>query len=229
MSHEDFEAHFRIFIRDFGGMVLPENNAKSADFLFPKDNIVAELKTLQEDARREHATKLQELVADWRRRGLMMVFGRTIISLQKLNPVCQREWLHILEVPVERIIGKANRQIRSTKQFLKLSNAKGLLLIANDGNFLHTGPTDYMILVSRVLQKKTPTGERRFPNISGVVYFSYRIGSRDEAIPFWAAGDIEPKGDIPMREFQERLRRGWVSYMERVTGLPIKEVFKPIE
>jgi hypothetical protein len=86
-----------------------------------------------------------------------------------------------------------------------------------------------MILVSRVLQKKKPTRERQFPHIFAVVYFSYRVGSRDEGVPFWVGGDIDPKGDARMREFQERLRHGWFSYIGQVTGLPVKEVLKPIE
>ena len=74
------------------------------------------------------------------------MFGTNIIPLEKLNPICQREWLHILQAPVERIVRKANRQIRTKKQTLQLPNTKGLLLIANDGNLLHTSPKDCMIL-----------------------------------------------------------------------------------
>lgn len=204
MLAKDFEGQFRDFVRGFGGAVLPENDAKSADFLFSQDNVVAELKTLEEDARREHATKLQALVNDWMRRRLLIVFGRTTISLQKLNPVCQREWLDILQPPVENLIRKGNRQIRSTKQSLKLPNAKGLLLIANDGNLLHTSPTDYMILVSRVLQKKRQNGEQRFPHILGVVYFSYRIGSRDEGMPFFGLLVTQTPRAIPKCEVSKR-------------------------
>lgn len=223
----DFEKHFRTIVRSVGGELIPESESESADFLFAKENIIAELKTLREDARQEHATKLQQLVNDWMRRGLMLVFGRPIISLQKLNPICQQEWLRILQAPIQQIIRKANRQIRATKQSVSLADAKGLLIIANDGNLLHTSPTDYMILVSRVLQKKKKSGERQFPHIAGVVYFSYRIPSRNEGLPFWIAGDTEPNGDAKMRELQEKLKRGWFSYIEQVTGTPIKEFFIP--
>lgn len=222
----DFEEHFRSFVREFGGTVLPEGDAESADFLFPVDNIVAELKILQGDARQEHATKLQALVADWRKRRLMILFGTNIISLEKLNPICQREWLRILQAPVERIVRKANRQIRTTKQTLQLPNAKGLLLIANDGNLLHTSPKDYMILISRVLHKKTPTGELQFPDILGVIYFSYRIGSAAEGVPFWFAGDTTPNGDADMRALQDRLGRGWIFNVERATGQPVR-IYNP--
>ena len=225
----DFEMTFREFVKSIGGEVLPESDAERADFLFRDCNVVAELKTLQEDARMEHARKLQALLTDWAARGLIRVYGRTTIELRKLNPVCQREWLDILQAPVEHLIRKANRQVRSTKQSVNLPKAKGLLLIANDGNLLHTSPIDYMILVSRVLQKTKPTGERRFPHIRGVVYLSYRIKSKDEGMPFWVPGQLDPTADADMREFQEKLRRGWFLYVANLTGHPVKEEFKRIE
>jgi hypothetical protein len=221
MFVENFENRFRDFVRKIGGTVLPEGDAESADFLFPQDNIVAELKILEEDARQEHATKLQALVTDWTKRRLMRLFGTNIISLEKLDPICQQEWLHILQAPVERIVRKANRQIRTTKQTLQLPNAKGLLLIMNDGNLLHTSPKDYMILISRVLHKKTPTGQLQFPDILGVIYFSYRIGSAVEGMPFWFAGDTLPKGDAEMRALQERLSKAWFANVEQATGHPV--------
>lgn len=224
----DFEQHFRTVVLDSGGELIPETESETADFLFAKENVVAELKTLQEDARREHAMKLQGLVNDWMKRGLMLIYGRVQISLQNLNPTCQREWLEALQAPVQRIIHKANRQIRATKQSRGLADAKGLLIIANDGNLLHTNPIDYMILVSRVLQKKKQTGERQFPNIAGVIYFSYRIPSRNEGVPFWIAGDTETAGDPIMSSLQEKLKSGWFSYIERMTGMPVMELLRPV-
>src|SRR5690349_1764621 len=149
-----FESIFRDFVQDFNGKLLPESDFETADYFFPKDNVIAELKTLEADARLEHATKVQGLVADWKRRRLIIVMGRAVIHLRRLNPICQREWISVLQAPVERIIRKANSQIRSTKEQLGIDNVKGLLLIANDGNLLHTDPIDYMTLIARVLQKR---------------------------------------------------------------------------
>ena len=78
-----FEEHFRDFVRRIGGTVLPESDDESADFLFPTDNIVTELKTLQEDARSEYERKLQALAEGWMKRGLLIAFGRVQISLQQ--------------------------------------------------------------------------------------------------------------------------------------------------
>jgi hypothetical protein len=219
-----FESAFSECVASVGGQRVTETVVESADFLFPTDNVIAELKTLQDDARRDHAMKLQSLVIDWRRRGLLVVFGRTAISLRRLNPTCQREWLRILQKPIEAIVRKANRQIRSTKKLTGRPDSKGLLIIANDGNFLHTSPQDYMILVARVLGKKDRTGGRRFSHINGVIYFSYRIRSSQEGLPFWFAGCVEPSADVALAELQGRLKHAWYSQVSKATGQVVTEL-----
>src|ERR1700730_355045 len=69
--------------------------------------------------------------------------------------------------------------------------AKGVMPIANDGNFLHTGPADYLNLVARVLQKRKPDDPPRFPHIDGVIYFSYRVPMRGERTVL-GTGTLEP-------------------------------------
>ena len=214
---------FEQFVADFGGDVLPEvHSVRYADFLFRSDNIVSELKTLEEDKAAEHATKLQQLSRNWQKRGLVRGYGNFRINLQQLPGECQREWLRLLEPPVENLIKNANRQIRSTKEHLKVEGHKGLLLIANDGNFLHDDPENYMILVSRVL-KKRKDGKPRFPHVDGVIYFSYRIGSRRERTPFWASGTVRGSDPI-LSAFMQKLRTGWFAYVSKVTGQPVFEV-----
>ena len=225
VNKNKFRHFFERFVTDFGGEVLAEvHSVPYADFLFRGNRIVSELKTLEEDKSLDHARKLQALAWNWLRRGLVMAFGRFRISLPHLPQPCQREWLDILERPVEKLIRDANRQIRSTKAHLKLEGHKGLLLIANDGNFLHTDPTNYMILVSRVL-KKRKDGKPRFPHIDGVCYFSYRVGTKDEGMLFWVSG-IVAESDPMMSAFQKKMSSGWCAYLSKVTRQPVVEFSK---
>lgn len=221
----NFEVTFREFVREFGGTILPEGSEKSADFHFASDDIIAELKTLEQEVRQEHGKHIQALWHDWTRRRLVLGYGTFQIALERLPAICQQEWLDILQPPVENIIRKANAQIRSTKESRNSPSSKGLLLIANEGNLLHTSPKDYMILVARVLSKLTQERQRRFPYIDGVVYFSYRIRTQREGLPFWIAGYTKQGGDPPMTTFQERLKLGWYSYLSKTNGgVPIWEV-----
>lgn len=225
VNRNTFQNFFSRFVKHFGGDVLPEvHTVPFADFLFRHDLIVSELKTLEEDKTAEHARKLQALAKDWQRRGLFVAFGTVKISLPNLPEQCQREWLKLLEPPIESLIRDANKQIRSTKDHLKIENHKGLLLIANDGNFLHTDPMNFMILVSRVLKKKKD-GKARFPHIDGVCYFSYRVGTKDEGMPFWVSG-IVAQSDPGMSAFQKKLSSGWLAYLSKALRQPIMEVAK---
>jgi hypothetical protein len=225
MLKNAFETAFREFVPEIGGQLIPTTpGAHSADFLFPQDDVIAELKTLLEDARREYDTKMRFLVHDWQRRGLILAYGTVIISLRELNPICQREWIDVLQPPIENIVKDANRQIRSSKQTLGREYAKGVLVIANDGNLLHTRPLDYMRLVGIVLRKKTPSGEPRFPHIHGIVYLSYRIPSAAEKLPFWVDGTVnDPARETALCNFHSKLRLGWYDYVSQITGMPVVE------
>ena len=225
MNKNTFQSFFSHFVKRFGGEILAEvHTVPYADFLFRDDLMVSELKTLEEDKTLDHAKRLQALARDWQRRGLFVAFGTVKISLPNLPEQCQREWLKILEPPIESVIRDANKQIRSTKEHLSLQRHKGLLLIANDGNFLHADPVNFMILVSRVL-KKNKDGKPRFPHIDGVCYFSYRVGTKDEGMPFWASG-IVAESDPAMSAFQKKLSGAWLAYLSKVTQQPIMEVTK---
>jgi hypothetical protein len=220
----NFESMFRVAVESMNGEILPEGDAESADFLFRQSNVAAELKTLEEDARKEYAAKLEALIQDWMKRRLLIAFGRNVIELGKVHPTCQREWLGLLQGPVEGLLRKANRQIRSSKEAAKLEDARGLLIIANDGNFLHTSPVDYMTLVARVLQKKKPSGELQFPHIRGVIYMSYRVPTHREGMPFWVGGVLDQSVDGTLHELQQQLKAGWYEYLEKKTGVRITEM-----
>jgi hypothetical protein len=221
---DKFETTFRTFVSDFGGNFIPEDMTKRADFHFSADNVIAELKTLEEDARQEHGRRVQALYEDWARKRLVPFFyGTRQIELPKLPPSCQRDWLNVLLPPIENIVRDANRQIRTTKAKLGLSACQGLLLIANEGNLLHTTPDHYLKLVGLVANKRTTTGDRRFPEIDGVIYFSYRVPSKNEGLPFWAPGHLN-LNDNHMIDFQERLKFGWYRYLSKTLNIPVGEI-----
>jgi hypothetical protein len=132
---------------------------------FPGEKVEIELKTLERDARVEHAQKLGGLAIAWGRRGRVRVYGTTVMDLQTIHPECQLEWLDLLENPIEWIFRKANSQIRSTKRRENLPDAKGLLLIPNDGNLLHTAPIVFMNLVAGVCTRRpqrVPRNSQRY-------------------------------------------------------------------
>jgi hypothetical protein len=110
----------------------------------------------------------------------------------------QRASQKVLLTPIENIIRDANKQIRATKERLSVPSAHGVVLIFNEGNPLHAaGPQHFARLAGEVIQKPR-SGERRFPHIQGMVYFSFRtIETFDEQtqkpMPFWLPAQV--RGD----------------------------------
>src|SRR5216683_1890469 len=217
----NFEQAFGRFVQSIGGEIVPRCAQESADYIFRAEKVVAELKTLEEDSLPSHVQKLSALFENWQRRGLIRVFGTATIDIQTVPQELQREWLDLIEPPIEGIIRKANGQIRSTKEVHQLSAAKGLLLIVNDGNFLHTVPVNFMISVGRILQKKDELCQSRFPHIRGVVYFSYRIPAAGDPALFWLPGTMEPAADADLSTFQDRLQREWFAYFASLVRRPV--------
>lgn len=229
-AQEEFEALFKCFVKEFGGEVLPETSeAKIADYLFRKQNIVAELKCLVIDQTAPMNIKLTQVVKNVvkKNESLLSLCDGKPLEIAKAPREISAPWLDILTAPLEGIIESANRQIRSTKAQLTLPSARGLLLIFNHGNVLHNRPKDFRLLVAKVLRKKLPSRELRFTHIHGVVYFSYEtVKTQEQNMSFWAAMQIQvaPGDDTkPMEQFQKELQQGWYAYVAKISGRPVRQ------
>lgn len=101
--------------------LLPANfqQSKNADYLFSAENVVAELKSLQQESfDQDYRQKMNEMTQDWIRRGLIYAFGRPVITLRTLPTPCQREWMRLLTLPLQtNVISVANTQIKEKKRY----------------------------------------------------------------------------------------------------------------
>jgi len=236
MPKTKFEAAFRAFVEDFGGEIVPEDAEPSADYFFRQHNVVAELKCLVVDQTPSTFRKLDEII-DERRAASQPEPGPDDILLpftssdgEKFSILFdesfQRAWEKVLLGPIERLIGGANRQIRATKERLSIPSAHGVVLIFNEGNPLHAvGPQHFARLAGEVIQKPQ-VGQRRFPHIQGMVYFSFRtVETFDELtqkhMPFWLPAQVRGDSVEEIKHFQDDLKRGWYQYIEKMTGAPV--------
>jgi len=207
---------FGRMIVEMGGEVLPGfNDARCADFLFRHKNMIVEMKILDEQARNEHAARMEALVNAWVQRGLLEVDGKAQIEVPKLSPVCQQEWFEVLNSSAENLVRDANRQIRATKQRLALQNAKSVFLVGNEGNLLHASPEDYLTLVAGMLAKWKQAAQPRFFHVQAAVYFSLKSPTGPQGLPFWAAGQVD-REDEEMRAFLGELRYGCFAAIGKV-------------
>ena len=228
-QHSQFEDSFRTFVEEFGGEVLPEpSDAKIADYLFRKLNIVAELKCLVQDQADKINQKLNPVVNAWIKKHNQyppgsFESGRYIIEIRSAPPEIRDAWLKMLVAPLSDLVAEANRQIRATIRRYGLTDAKGMVLIFNEGNPLHNRPEDYKQLLVHVLRKRVKGGlGRRFPHLHAAVYFSFEtIKHPTRDMSFWSEIQLQvsPDDDVtPIQKFQKQLKEAWFTYLEKTTG-----------
>jgi hypothetical protein len=203
-------------VRAMGGTVLDDVLEKpdfsNADYWFPEDHVVAELKCLTEDlsTSQEFGRSISTLYSSWVRRGLVppLAKARTKINLRDLPPRCAREFLEPIKQKLQAsTIKKANRQIKETKLHLGAPQAKGMLLLVNDGNYM-LPPSVMSHLLGRMLKGQ-------YSSIHSVVYFSVNMQSTAPNMPM--AGQFWIDGLVPEREpvalaFRQRLHESWMRH-----------------
>lgn len=184
-----------------------------------------------EDQTEAMCRKLTPILQRWykKHRRLPSGYDGKFLEIAKAPKDISDPWLEILKAPIENFIKDANRQIRSTKQRLNLLDAKGLLLIFNQGNPLHNRPKDFSLLLASVLRKRKPTKERKFSHIRGLVYFSYEtVKTEKERMSFWAPVQLktEPGEDVTaMKDFQNDLQQAWYAFLENNSGRTVRQHF----
>jgi hypothetical protein len=219
----DVERTFDDYVESVGGelvkKLLPKSpNFENADYLFrnqQSEPVVAELKCLTKDLLKEgYQQKLNSLCEGWINRRLIQPFyGRHKFVMRDLPLECQREWTNLFRRPIQNAIAKANQQIKQTKQHFGLQNAKGLLLLVNDGNF--------SIESNAVLFLADKAIGQDHSSINSVIYFTVNMTARmpgiDRNVLVWVQC---PRHGIPnvSTEFLNWLRDGWLKFHEKMLG-----------
>jgi len=136
---------FNECVRKVGGICLDDalpdaRDFYNADYLFEDVNVVGELKCLEKDPLSDEifTEKIQSLYDKWVRDGFLLSSnaGKVILNTRDLPENCAIELLSLFKRQLETsYIKKANRQIRETKAYFDIPHAKGLLLLANEGNY----------------------------------------------------------------------------------------------
>jgi hypothetical protein len=219
----DVEREFTECVRLVGGQptteILGENpDFENADYVFPQDGVIAELKCLTED--KGTSRVLQEKASLLYRECLesgkapVVVFGTVRLTTKGFPEDFTQKILELYRRPIHSRIRKANRQIRETKAAMGWEQHRGLLLLVNDGHtFLD--PSHILWLVDRTLSTNS------FKSIDTVVVFTVNLLARspgssiDYAV--WMPISRSPERECPSA-FLDKLRRAWFSHLDKVLG-----------
>lgn len=173
---------FNTFVVQYGGELVrdvmeTEPDKPNADYFFRKENVVVELKCLQKDSfnNKEDIPKFQEIINKWAEKKLIPqedVFG-ILIGVKPIPECCFQDFKNAVTKTIDRIIYKANKQVGQTKIDLKTPKAKGLLLFANDGNYLYSHAEFLKIIIDLMIRKYS-----KDCSLNGFVYFTVNQASK---------------------------------------------------
>jgi len=221
----DIEVEFDRCIGNIGGLrvdKLPDasTNSANADYIFEDYEVIAELKCLQDNKLndRELNKKLQKLHQKWTAQGYRIPITNDGFraTMQGLNQKQSREVLNVYAKPIKKVITKANKQIKETRKTLNKEHYKGVLLLANDGNYALDPEHIYHIL--SIAMRDSYSG------INAVIFFTVNMpGNADFTnvdTLVWSnlnRPNIEPVEN----QFFEALQNTWMRHMELLTNSEI--------
>ena len=174
----EVEAAFDKFIESQGGIkissvISPSPDFDNADYFLRSNSVVAELKELQTELEKSQSYN----------KGLRLLLNRAWAESPDWRPGLlggrghqpawfNHDYIKIFKPHISRILKKANRQIRETKQKFDITTNAGLLLFVND-HFTHIPPQLTFSLICNLLQHS-------YSSIDCIVYFTV---NRYVAIP----------------------------------------------
>ena len=174
----DIPQCFASFVESFGGEVCDRRpqaerlQTKVADYVFRANNVIAELKCLEADpfyppegtsrlwGELKKAGMSDDEIIDWALGKGQLSEGAT----WRLATIFRRR--------IEKITRKAEKQVEATKQTYDMPSAQGLLLIANDNNYLFNYPQKFQ-LISDVFARHFEDS-----SIRGFVFFTPNVPTR---------------------------------------------------
>jgi hypothetical protein len=219
------EKEFNAFVEKFGGKQISDivgisPGFQNADYLFEQSKVIAELKCLEDDkiqdpTVKEHATKLRN---ECRKAGypLPLIPGTNRFSTAGLPDKYKEKFADIYRIRIQRVVKKANDQIRETKEKLGKDDYSGLLLLANDNNTaIH--PNDMGYMLHRIFI------EQSFPSIEHIVFFTNNLQAThpniDKEIRVWMP--LRPPGRQGCSpDFLRDLGEGWFAHLAAHIGEP---------
>jgi hypothetical protein len=172
LNVEDF---FNEFVKYFGGQLISKTEQNlvdrpNADYLFKKENIIAELKCFQKDLfnNEKDIPRIFNFLDSWEKRKLIKKGDKIklILGSKKLPKECYADLLNTCTKTIDRAIHKANEQIQESKRTFSIPKAKGLLLLCNDGNYFVQNDV-FLGLIANLMGRKYMNSD-----IDGFVYFT---------------------------------------------------------
>jgi hypothetical protein len=225
-KHVSFEDHLLAVLRSVPGAESLDDLVRvrggspptCADFLLEGRKVVVELKSL-DDSR---AGIIRDSINEFRRSPLWVPLPRDmdwreVVRFQPHGQALQRTVTDRVTKHLERIVRKAQRQIRSTKQVFSIPEAHGVLVVLNDG----APVIDAKVMVgqfSSLTCRRAAGGHYRYPAIEATLLIPINDlirrpdGSTDGALIF---GTREMPTPPALLAAGTSIMNAWAAYWRR--------------
>lgn len=211
------EETFDRFVKSFEGQKISDllsgnPSFPNADYLFPNENVIAELKTLQTDFgttdsfRAKHIELVKKYLSESR-----MTLSAIFHSAEQPKEYIE-DLLRLFRPALSRIVKKANKQLKQTKRELNLPNTPGILLLIND-DFLSLEPRFIMSIICENLSHS-------YSSIDAFVYLTLNhyvdIPGNNYPNLLWIP--VYKRSPDSLTGFVNKLGRQWFQFLETETG-----------
>lgn len=199
-------------------MVGRSPNFNNADYLFDEFGIVAELKILSLDQMHRPVIKdkMTKIYREASATGQTdaIVYGEAMVASGSFSPEYARKIGEVYRAPIQRLVQKANKQIRQTKTHLNLKDYSGLLILVNDNHgALEPQHVDWVL--------QGTLCNLNYSSIDSVLYFTANLKARhpelDTDFLVWVEihrAELRPCDD----RFLITLRNEWFRRMNELTS-----------
>ncbi len=212
------ESTFDAFVKFIGGQKISDMLSGSplfenADYFFPQERVIAELKQLDVDLGRTDRFRDKQLglAKDYFRAGKLTL--RMALGAEPLPADFVRDTVRLYRPALSRVAKKANSQIKSTKCQLKLEDAAGILILVNEG-LTSLKPAQVLAVLANVLTTS-------YASVDCLVYLTLNtyvdIPGNPYANQLWVPlySDRAPE---TLPTFVNDLGRKWGNFLDGVLG-----------
>jgi hypothetical protein len=218
------EERFTDFIRNLQSveiidemqLSLEQRKSKKADFFFFERQFIGEMKSIKKDME----PKAHTILDKHRDRPEYPIFFRQwevskILEHLPDGEYINHEMFYAITSALEYNVEQANRQIRETKKTFELEDTEGILIVLNE-LVENLSPDLIAYRIHQLLNKKSPSGDARYPNISVVWVISdiyvVKTVSGQELLPSVVVVNDHTLSWQSALDYVNWLQRKWASF-----------------
>lgn len=212
----DIEGTWQKFVRLQNGKVLSDDFSTSvdfanADFWFEKDRVIIELKEIQTEFLDKNKERVQDLINKYVKEDNL---SSKDIFFGNFSDSFWNDYVRLVRPAISRTLKKANKQIKETKTCLEKPEARGIVVLVNDGFTSFSVQTVFGLVCNILLNS--------YSSIDGFILLTVNsyVAIEDSNIPrqVWIPSYSPGVEYTSLPNFVNELGREWRKFLDTIIG-----------